>query len=139
MWNQDSNLNGLGLSPGICIFYKFPSDSNMSQCWESMVYRDASNKLLLPSRLNFLHAIYQKGSTSVDPSHLIILDIPSILGLLHFSCNLVIYGYMQHCIHNVTIIFVVMLLCYHICYYVTCLRLHACIYHPHLLGDIRQL
>ena len=74
-----------------------------------------------------------------DSSHLIILDIPSILGLLHFSCNLVIYGYMQHCIHNVTIIFVVMLLCYHICYYVTCLRLHACIYHPHLLGNIRQL
>ena len=73
-----------------------------------------------------------------DSSHLIILDIPSILGLLHFSCNLVIYGYMQHCIHNVTIIFVVMLLCYHICYYVTCLRLHACIYHPHLLGNIRQ-
>lgn len=61
---QNSNLTGLGLSPGTGIFKKLPNDSNMGQSWESMVYADASNKFLLPSRLDLLHVI-RRGKTLV--------------------------------------------------------------------------
>lgn len=61
---QNSNLTGLGLSPGPGIFKKLPNDSNMGQGWESMVYTDASNKFLLLSRLDLLHVMH-RGKTLV--------------------------------------------------------------------------